>query len=107
MEEFLQANKESLLRLVHSEGWRIFITGVVDEEVCVVIDRLNSLPLVGEESQALYAYYRGQLDLLKLVYNLEVAIRTLDMPEATEDLETGLANKFKNIYYRITGVIRR
>ena len=107
MEEFLRANKEPLLSLVHSEGWKIFTTGIIDEEVCVIVDRLVGLPLAGEDSQALYAYYRGQLDLLKLVYNLEVAIQTLNMPEMVEAAEAGIADKFKNIYYRILGVIRR
>jgi hypothetical protein len=108
MEEFLQNHKEQLLALVRSDGWHFLMQGIVDEEVCVILDRLNSLPLVGEESSALYAYYRGQLDFIKTIYNLEVLIRLLDLePAQQEVLEAGIAAKFRNLYYRIIGVIRR
>lgn len=119
MEGFLLANKASLLNLVTSEGWRV-LTELVDTECFVVLDRLFDLPLMAEQQadgggydmRLLYAYHKGQLAVLRLLYNLEINIRSMDIePEHQEEFQTvsdnRLAEKFKNFYRTLIGAILR
>ena len=119
MEAFLLSHKESLLSLVTSEGWKA-LTELIDTECFVILDRLFDLPLAAEQGndgnsydmRLLYAYHKGQLAMLRLFYNLEVSIRTLDIePEEREEYQNNadmrLGEKFKNFYRNLVGAIFR
>ena len=84
-----------------TEGWGVLMREVLDAEMFVVLDAINSLAINDTEMQLKYAYLKGTLDFIRSIYELEAKVRA-DVDITDGSFMESLTNKFKMFYRRLT-----
>ena len=90
-----------------SEGWKILMDEVIDNEMFAAMDSLFSISVSDPELELKYAYLKGQIDFIHSIYEMEIAIRSPEDGDYAEVLASRKAGKIKSIYRRIVGAIIR